>query len=57
MSSHFYNSYLEKYPLDEFDGNTDLTSALSSPNHQKGKIIDMILQELDNVRIFLLNYE
>jgi len=57
MSSPSYNSYLEKCPSSEIIGSLDLNSVLSSPKTQKGKIIDMSLQELDNVRKFLLNYE
>jgi len=57
MSSHSYKSYLEKYPSSEIISSPDLNSVLSSPKNQKGKIIDMTLQELDNVRKFLLNYE
>jgi len=57
MSTYSYNSYLEKYPSSEIINGPDLNSILSSPDHQKGKIIDMTLQELDNVRKFLLNYE
>ena len=57
ISSHLHHSYLEKYLSNEPVNIPDLASSFSSPNHQKGKIIDMTLRELDNVRKFLSNYE
>ncbi|CAJ0908505.1 13439_t:CDS:2 [Entrophospora sp. SA101] len=46
MSSHYKNSYSENYPAPEFVENY----AIPSPNNQKGKIIDIAMQELDNVK-------
>jgi len=46
---------LESYPTNELDSNHDLTSVLSSPHPQKEKIINTTIQELDNVKRFLLN--
>jgi len=57
MSSYSHNSYLKKYSPSEITSNPDFDSTPSLPNHQKGKIIDISLKELDNVRKFLLNYE
>jgi len=55
MSSSSNNSHLESYPASELDSNHDFTSALSSPNPQKEKTINITIQELDNVKRFLLN--
>ena len=58
MSFHYNNSYLENYPAnDEFIENYDKNFTIPSSNSQKGKIIDIAMQELDNVNRFLLNYE
>ena len=55
MSSPSNHSYLEKCPLNEFDSSHHLTSTI--PSGQKKKITNMAVQELDNVRRFMLNYE
>jgi len=55
MSSSSNHSYLEKCPLSEFDSSHNLASTI--PSGQKKKITNIVVQELDNVRKFLLNYE
>jgi len=57
MSSHYNNSYSENYPVNEFVENYNKNFALPSSNSKKEKIIDIAMQELENVRKFLLNYE
>lgn len=47
--SYLRYSYLEKYPLLILN----FTSDLSLLDNQKGKIINMVFQELDNAKKFL----
>jgi hypothetical protein len=57
MSSPSHQSYLKNYPTSELASNQDLVLATSSPNSQKKKITNLAMEELNNVKKFLLNYE
>ncbi|MEG7979314.1 MAG: hypothetical protein NY202_05525 [Mollicutes bacterium UO1] len=53
------SSYCETHLLNKLDSHyeSELSQLARSPNVPHGKIMDMAVQGLENVRKFLLNYE
>jgi len=57
MISPYNNSYYQNCLSTKLDEYYDAFPTTSSPSGENRKIIDMAVQELDNIKKFLSNYE